>query len=77
MAKDIIDPVQVAGVSRVSHTGMEIMIWIVVKRLRQWDIEREYRLRLKIGFEEKGIHIGIPQQSFLIAKDREEFKGQF
>jgi len=75
--EDIINPVQVAGVSRVSHTGMEIMLRIVVKRLRQWDIEREYRRRLKIAFEEKGIHIGIPQQSFLIARDREEFKGQF
>ena len=75
--EDIINPVQVAGVSRVSHTGMEIMLRIVVKRLRQWDIEREYRRRLKIAFEEKGIHIGIPQQSVLVAKDREEFKGQF
>lgn len=75
--EDIINPVQVAGVSRVSHTGMEIMLRIVVKRLRQWDIEREYRRRLKIAFEEKGIHIGIPQQSFLIAQDREQFKGQF
>lgn len=75
--EDIINPVQVAGVSRVSHTGMEIMLRIVVKRLRQWDIEREYRRRLKIAFQEKGIHIGIPQQSFLIAQDREEFKGQF
>ena len=75
--EDIINPVQVAGVSRVSHTGMEIMLRIVVKRLRQWDIEREYRRRLKIAFEEKGIHIGIPQQSFLIAKDKEQFKGQF
>lgn len=75
--EDIINPVEVAGVSRVSHTGMEIMLRIVVKRLRQWDIEREYRRRLKIAFEEKGIHIGIPQQSVLVAKDREEFKGQF
>jgi small conductance mechanosensitive channel len=75
--EDIINPVQVAGVSRVSHTGMEIMLRIVVKRLRQWDIEREYRRRLKIAFEEKGIHIGIPQQSFLIAQDKEQFKGQF
>ncbi|WP_341853752.1 mechanosensitive ion channel family protein [Microcystis aeruginosa 1339] len=75
--EDIINPVEVAGVSRVSHTGMEIMLRIVVKRLRQWDIEREYRRRLKIAFEEKGIHIGIPQQSVLVAKDREQFKGQF
>ena len=75
--EDIINPVQVAGVSRVSHTGMEIMLRIVVKRLRQWDIEREYRRRLKIAFEEKGIHIGIHQQSFLIAKTRLELQGQF
>lgn len=75
--EDIINPVQVSGVSRVSHAGMEIMLRIVVKRLRQWDVEREYRRRLKIAFEDSGIAIGIPQQSFLIAKDREEFKGKF
>jgi moderate conductance mechanosensitive channel len=67
--EDIINPVQVIGVSRVSHAGIEIMIRIVVKRLRQWDIDREYRRRLKIAFDQQGIQIGIPQQSFLKAKD--------
>jgi small conductance mechanosensitive channel len=46
------------------------MLRIVVKRLRQFDIEREYRRRLKIAFDHQGIHIGIPQQSFLKAEDQ-------
>jgi small conductance mechanosensitive channel len=68
--EDIINPVQVIGVSRISHSGIEIMLRIVVKRLRQFDIEREYRRRLKIAFDHRGIHIGIPQQSFLKAEDQ-------
>jgi small conductance mechanosensitive channel len=68
--EDIINPVQVIGVSRVSHSGIEIMLRILVKRLRQFDIEREYRRRLKIAFDHRGIQIGIPQQSFLKAKDQ-------
>lgn len=35
--EDIINPVQVAGVSRVSHTGMEIMIRIVVSSSASWE----------------------------------------
>ena len=62
---DIIDPVNVIGVSRVTHAGIEIMMRIRVKRLRQWDIEREFRRRLKLAFDQKGIQIGVPQQSFL------------
>ncbi|GFE70234.1 mechanosensitive ion channel family protein [Chroococcus sp. FPU101] len=60
---DIIDPVSLIGVSRVAHTGIEIMMRITVKRLRQWDVEREFRRRLKLAFDEQGIAIGIPQQS--------------
>lgn len=56
---DIIDPVSVIGVSRVAHSGMEMMMRIRVKRLRQWDIEREFRRRLKLAFDEKGIESGI------------------
>ncbi|PSF39267.1 mechanosensitive ion channel family protein [Aphanothece hegewaldii CCALA 016] len=66
---DIIDPVNVIGVSRVAHTGIEIMMRITVKRLRQWDVEREFRRRLKLAFDQKGIAIGIPQQSLFFHGD--------
>jgi small conductance mechanosensitive channel len=68
--EDIINPVQVIGVSRVTHSGIEIMLRIVVKRLRQFDIEREYRRRLKLAFDHRGIQIGIPQQSFLKTEEK-------
>jgi small-conductance mechanosensitive channel len=68
--EDIINPVQVIGVSRVTHSGIEIMLRIVVKRLRQFDIEREYRRRLKLAFDHRGIRIGIPQQSFLKTEEQ-------
>lgn len=68
--EDIINPVQVIGVSRVTHSGIEIMLRIVVKRLRQFDVEREYRRRLKLAFDHRGIQIGIPQQSFLKTEDQ-------
>jgi small conductance mechanosensitive channel len=68
---DIIDPVNVIGVNRVAHSGLEIMMRIQVKRLRQWDVGREFRRRLKLAFDEKGIQIGVPQQSFLFPEDRD------
>jgi moderate conductance mechanosensitive channel len=61
--EDIIDPVQIIGVSRVAHSGIEIMLLIMVQRLRQLDIDREYRRRLKLVFDRQGIQIGIPQQN--------------
>ncbi|MEG3440290.1 mechanosensitive ion channel family protein [Pannus brasiliensis CCIBt3594] len=67
--KDIIDPTQIIGVSKVSNVGIEIMLLIVVQRLRQWDVDREYRRRLKLAFDAKGIQIGIPQQSLYLAEN--------
>jgi small-conductance mechanosensitive channel len=62
---DIIDPVNVIGVNRVTHSGIEILLRISVKRLRQWGVERELRRRLKLAFDEQGMQIGVPQQRVL------------
>ena len=61
--EDILEPVNVIGVNQVSHAGIELMMRITVKRLRQWDVEREFRRRLKLTFDEQGIQIGIPKQT--------------
>jgi small conductance mechanosensitive channel len=63
---DILDPVNVIGVDRVTHAGLEIMMRIRVKRLRQWDVEREFRRRLKIAFDEQGIQIGVPRRNLVL-----------
>ena len=61
--EDILEPVSVIGVNQVSHAGIQLMMRITVKRLRQWDVEREFRRRLKLTFDEQGIQIGIPKQT--------------
>ncbi|WP_157867339.1 mechanosensitive ion channel family protein [Gloeothece citriformis] len=67
--QDIIDPVSLIGVNRVAHSGIEIMMWIQVKRLRQLFVEQEFRRRLKLAFDHKGIQIGIPKQSLLFPEN--------
>ncbi len=60
--EDIIEPVTMIAVDQVSHTGIQLIMRITVKRLRQWDVEREFRRRLKLAFDEQDIQIGVPKQ---------------
>jgi small-conductance mechanosensitive channel len=58
----ILEPPLLLGVDELSHAGATIRIWIKTLPMRQWDVAREYRRRLKIAFEEAHIPVGIPQQ---------------
>ncbi len=64
---DILEPTVLIGVEQLNHTGSQILMWIKTKRLRQADVEREYRRRLKQAFDEKSIQIGTPQQLLSIS----------
>jgi small conductance mechanosensitive channel len=59
---DILEPTVLIGVDQLNHIGSQILMWMKTKRLRQWDVAREYRRRLKQAFDQKGIQIGKPQQ---------------
>lgn len=54
---------EVLGVDNLAHTGMTIRAWIKTQPLQQWVVGREFRLRVRIAFEEHGIRIGTPQQA--------------
>ncbi len=56
---------EVFGVERISHAGIEIKIWIKTLPLKQFDVARELRRRLKIAFDRHGIQIGMPQQIWI------------
>lgn len=62
----IIEPTVLMGVNNLDHTGVEIQYWMKTKATQQWAVGREYRRRLKLAFDEKGIHLGIPQQSLMM-----------
>ncbi|MBI4782874.1 MAG: mechanosensitive ion channel family protein [Oscillatoriophycideae cyanobacterium NC_groundwater_1537_Pr4_S-0.65um_50_18] len=53
---------KVLGIETLSHEGMSIRVWIDTKPLQQWIVAREFRLRLRLAFEEYDIEIGAPQQ---------------
>lgn len=58
----ILEPPLLLGVDHLDHAGATIRLWIKTQPLKQWDVAREYRRRLKLAFEEAGITIGVPQQ---------------
>lgn len=58
----ILEPPLLLGVDELSHAGAIIRIWIKTQPLKQWDVAREYRRRLKIAFKATDIPIGVPQQ---------------
>lgn len=59
----ILEPPLLLGVDNLDYVGATVRIWIKTKPLKQWDVAREYRRRLKVAFDQAGIGIGIPQQT--------------
>ncbi len=58
----IYDTHELFGIDQISHTGIVIRIWIRTAPLKQWNVARELRRRMKIAFDRHHIEIGMPQQ---------------
>jgi moderate conductance mechanosensitive channel len=67
----ILEAPQVLGVDNLDYAGATIRLWIKTQPLKQWEVAREYRRRLKLAFDQAGIAIGIPQQSLLFSNSAE------
>lgn len=60
--EQILEKPQVLGVDNFGERGVTIRVWIKTQPLKQWDVAREFRRRLKIAFDETGVPIPLPQQ---------------
>jgi small conductance mechanosensitive channel len=69
----ILEPMQILGVEQIKES--EIIIRMIVKTvpLKQWEVSRELRRRIKNRFDEKGIQIPFPHR-LLFWGDKEELK---
>ncbi|MEL6928867.1 MAG: mechanosensitive ion channel family protein [Cyanobacteria bacterium J06600_6] len=56
----------ILGVEKFSDRGILIRIWIKTEPLKQWEVAREFRRRVKIAFDRAGIPIPLPQQQILL-----------
>lgn len=64
--RQILEPPQVLGIDQFGDRGLIIRVWIKTRPLKQWDVAREFRRRLKIALDEAGISISLPQQAIWV-----------
>ncbi len=58
----ILEPLQVFGVERFGESELVIRVVVKTVPLKQWEVGRELRKRIKIRFDEKGIEIPFPHR---------------
>lgn len=56
------DPV-IPGVEKLGDSGVTIRVMVDTKPIKQWDVMRELRKRVKKRFDETGIEIPFPQRA--------------
>ncbi|MFH7030240.1 MAG: mechanosensitive ion channel family protein [Heteroscytonema crispum UTEX LB 1556] len=71
--EQIVETPRVLGVDKFGDRGLIIRVWIKTQPLKQWDVAREFRRRLKIAFDQAGVSIPIPQQAISL-NDAQLFK---
>jgi moderate conductance mechanosensitive channel len=55
----------ILGIEQFSDRGILIRVLIKTEPLKQWEVAREFRRRVKIAFDHAGIPIPVPQQQIL------------
>ncbi|MEH1764866.1 mechanosensitive ion channel family protein [Nostoc sp.] len=68
--RQILEPPQVLGIDQFGDRGLIIRVWIKTQPLKQWDVARELRRRLKVALDEAGISISVPQQAIWVNDDQ-------
>lgn len=58
----ILEPPQILGIEDFAERGFIVRLWFKTEPLKQWDISREFRRRIKNTFEEAGISLPLLQQ---------------
>jgi small-conductance mechanosensitive channel len=68
--RQILEPPQVLGIDQFGDRGLIIRVWFKTQPLKQWDVAREFRRRLKIALDKAGISISVPQQAIWVNDDQ-------
>ena len=64
----------ILGVEQFSDRGIIIRVWIKTEPLKQWDVAREFRRRVKIALDVAGVSIPVPQQQILFDKRKSVYR---
>lgn len=65
---EIIKPIEVLGVEDFADSAVIIKVLGDTKPIKQWDVMREYRKRVKLVFDKEGIEIPYPHRTIIQKK---------
>ena len=68
----ILEPPQILGVERFGESEMVIRMTIKTAPLKQWEVGRELRKRIKARFDERGIQMPLPHRVLLWGEARKK-----
>ena len=72
----ILEPIEVFGVDQFGASEVVIKARIKTQPIKQWSVGREYRRRLKMAFDEKGIEIPFPHHTLYMGEASLPFRIQ-
>jgi small conductance mechanosensitive channel len=72
----MVDDVEVFGVDNFADSAVTIKGRLKTKPIKQWDVGREYRRRLKYCFDAEGIEIPFPHRSIYFGEVSKPFAAQ-
>jgi len=64
----MVDDIEIFGVDQFADSAVIIKGRLRTKPIKQWDVGREYRRRLKNLFDEKGVEIPFPHRSIYFSE---------
>ncbi|KPJ88451.1 MAG: mechanosensitive ion channel protein MscS [Gammaproteobacteria bacterium SG8_11] len=72
----MVDEVEIFGVDNFADSAVTIKGRLKTKPIKQWDVGREYRRRLKYRFDAEGIEIPFPHRSIYFGEASKPFAAQ-
>jgi moderate conductance mechanosensitive channel len=60
----LVEPLEVPGIESFGDSAVVVRMWAKTLPLKQWDVARELRRRIKHRFDREGIEIPFPHQTF-------------
>jgi small conductance mechanosensitive channel len=65
----ILEPMTVQGLDSFGDSSVNIRIFFKTLPIKQWDVAREFRKRVKKAFDQQGISIPFPHRTIYMASD--------
>ena len=71
----ILEPVEIMGVDAFGDWSIVLKMRIKTVPLKQWDVGREFRKRIRKRFEEENIEIPFPERVVTVREERDTARG--